>query len=108
MGKSDGIAVLIALALVVTVISACLLNLGYLLQHSVASKLPRLSLRHPLVGLRSLLANRRWLLGLAAETAGWGLYVAALALAPLSLVQATAAGGSGSSRSWFPDSRMCR
>jgi hypothetical protein len=87
--------VLIALALVITVASACLLNLGYLLQHSVASKLPRLSLRRPVVGVRSLLGNRRWLLGLGAETVGWALYVTALALAPLSLVQATAAGGIG-------------
>jgi hypothetical protein len=45
--------------------------------------------------LRSLLGNRRWLLGLATEGAGWLLYVAALDLAPLSLVQATAAGGIG-------------
>lgn len=86
---------LIALALAITVVSACLLNLGYLLQHSVASTLPRLSLRRPLVGLRSLLGKRLWLLGIGAETVGWVLYVAALALAPLSLVQATAAGGIG-------------
>jgi hypothetical protein len=45
--------------------------------------------------VRSLLGNRRWLLGFASEAAGWVLYVAALALAPLSLVQATAAGGIG-------------
>src|SRR5262249_54403831 len=38
---------------------------------------------------------RRWLLGLVTEGVGWLLYVAALALAPLSLVQATAAGGIG-------------
>ena len=45
--------------------------------------------------MRSLLGNRRWLFGLGTEAAGWLLYVAALALAPLSLVQATAAGGIG-------------
>jgi len=85
----------IAFALLITFISACLLNLGYLLQHSVASQAPPLSLRHPGASVRSLLGNRRWLLGLATEAAGWLLYVAALALAPLSLVQATAAGGIG-------------
>jgi drug/metabolite transporter (DMT)-like permease len=85
----------IALALLITLVSACLLNVGYLLEHSVASKAPPLSLRHPVASVRSLLGNRRWLLGFGSEAAGWLLYVAALALAPLSLVQATAAGGIG-------------
>jgi hypothetical protein len=85
----------IGLALAITVVSACLLNLGYLLEHSVASKVPTLSLRRPISSLTSLLGNRRWLTGFGAEAGGWLLYVAALALAPLSLVQATAAGGIG-------------
>ncbi len=85
----------IGLALAITVVSACLLNLGYLLEHSVASKVPTLSLRRPIASLTSLLGNRRWLAGFGAEAGGWLLYVAALALAPLSLVQATAAGGIG-------------
>src|SRR5439155_4570512 len=48
--------------------------------------------------LRSLMllfASRRWLAGFATGIAGWALYVAALALAPLSLVQAVSAGGIG-------------
>ncbi len=85
----------IALALVITVISACCLDLGYLLQHAVAAKAPALSLRRPVASIRSLLGNYRWLAGIGVEAAGWLLYVAALALAPLSLVQATAAGGIG-------------
>jgi len=85
----------IALALAITVVSACLLNVGYLIEHDVASRLPALSLRRPVASLRSLVGNRRWLTGFAAEAAGWVLYVGALALAPLSLVQATAAGGIG-------------
>ena len=85
----------IALALFITVISACCLDLGYLLEHDVASRVPTLSLHRPIASLRSLLGNRRWLAGIGIEMAGWLLYVAALALAPLSLVQATAAGGIG-------------
>ena len=42
-----------------------------------------------------LLRTPRWVTGFTAEVCGWGLYVLALALAPLSLVQATAAGGIG-------------
>ncbi len=82
-------------ALVITLVSACALNVGYLIEHSVASQLPPLSMRHPLRATRSLLAQRRWLSGFATEIAGWLLFVLALALAPLSLVQATAAGGIG-------------
>lgn len=85
----------IAVALVVTLISACALNVGYLIEHSVASRLPPLTPRHPLRTARLLLEQRRWLLGFGVEAIGWMLYVLALVLAPLSLVQATAAGGVG-------------
>ncbi len=85
----------IAIALAITVVSACCLDLGDLTQYSVASKLPALSLRRPIASLRSLLGNYRWLAGICLEAVGWLLYVGALALAPLSLVQATAAGGIG-------------
>jgi hypothetical protein len=84
-----------AAALVATLISACALNVGYLIEHSVASKLPPLSPRRPLHSARLLLGQRRWLFGFGVEAMGWLLYVLALALAPLSLVQATAAGGVG-------------
>src|SRR5437870_841386 len=82
-------------ALLLTLVSACALNWGYLMEHGAASRLPALSLRRPLRTVRLLVSNRRWLLGFASEAAGWGLYVAALALAPLALVQACSAGGIG-------------
>jgi len=85
----------IALALVLTIVSTCALNLGYLFQHEVASRLPAFSLRRPIASVRSVLVERRWLLGVGVQSAGFALYVVALALAPLSLVQATAAGGIG-------------
>jgi drug/metabolite transporter (DMT)-like permease len=85
----------IALALVLTIVSACALDLGYLLQHGVAASLPPLSLRRPIASLRSLLVEPRWLIGSGIQMGGFVLYVLALALAPLSLVQATAAGGIG-------------
>jgi hypothetical protein len=39
--------------------------------------------------------SRRWLVGFVTGLGGWGLYIAALALAPLSLVQGVSAGGIG-------------
>src|SRR5437870_7555703 len=75
--------------------SAGALNWGYFAQHRAAGRLPRLSLRRPIHSLVVLFVDRRWLVGFLAGIGGWVLYVAALALAPLSLVQATSAGGIG-------------
>jgi len=85
----------IALGLVLAAASAVAINGGYALQHRHASALPPLSLRRPLHSLLQLFRNHSWLAGFLAGIGGWGLYVAALALAPLSLVQACAAGGIG-------------
>jgi hypothetical protein len=85
----------IALALLLALASAAALNWSYLVQHGEAAGMPPLSLRRPLQSLRHLFTNVRWLIGFFTGIAGWVLYVAALALAPLSLVQAVAAGGIG-------------
>lgn len=85
----------IGLALLLTVASACLVNWGYLTEHAAASALPPLRARRPVRSLRLLLGSRRWLAGFASESAGFALYVLAVALAPLALVQAVAAGGIG-------------
>ena len=73
--------------------SAAALNWSYFAQHGAATALPPLALRRPLRSLGLLFRSRRWLAGFTIGIGGWVLYVAALALAPLSLVQAAAAGG---------------
>jgi hypothetical protein len=85
----------IALGLALAAASAVAINGGYRLQHTAASALPPLSLRHPLRSLWSLFRSRRWSLGFLGGIAGWVLYVVALKIAPLSLVQAASAGGIG-------------
>jgi hypothetical protein len=85
----------LALALVATIASSFALNVGYLLEHSAVGRMPPLTIRSPIASARRLLGSRRWLLGFGIEASGWALYVLALSLAPLSLVQATAAGGIG-------------
>jgi hypothetical protein len=85
----------VLLALAVTLASACALNWGYLREHAAASRLPPLSVRRPLRSLRLLLGSRTWVAGFCWEALGFGLYVVALALAPLALVQTVAAGGIG-------------
>lgn len=84
-----------AAALVITLVSALALNWGYLREHDAAQELPPLSIRRPWRTARVLLASRAWLSGFLVETVGWGLFVLALALAPLALVQAVSAGGIG-------------
>jgi hypothetical protein len=85
----------IVTGLVLAAASAVAINGGYAMQHSAASRLPPLTLRRPMRSFRSLLAQRRWLVGFLSGIGGWVLYVIALRLAPLSLVQAAAAGGIG-------------
>jgi len=81
------------IGLTVSFVSALVTNTAYALEHDAAAALPPLSPRRPFRSARLLLGDRRWLTAFAAETAGWLMYVAALRLAPLSLVQAVAASG---------------
>jgi hypothetical protein len=85
----------IGLGLAASLASALALNWGYWVQHDAAAALPRLSLRRPAHSLLLLARDRRWLAGFLVGIAGWALYVAALRVAPLSLVQAVSAGGIG-------------
>jgi hypothetical protein len=85
----------LALGLALSLGSASALNWGFFTQHGAASALPPLRPRAPLRSLRTLFGSGRWTLGFATGLGGWALYVAALALAPLSLVQAASAGGIG-------------
>lgn len=48
--------------------------------------MPELSVRRPVETIRLLLHSRAWLVSFGVESAGWILYLAALRLAPLSLV----------------------
>jgi hypothetical protein len=75
--------------------STVALNWGFFAQHGAASSLPPLSVRSPLRSLGLMFSNARWLAGFVVGLLGWALYVVALRLAPLSLVQATSAGGIG-------------
>ena len=84
-----------AAGLVLALLSSCCLSWGFFRQHGTASALPPLSVRRPLASLGALFSDVRWVVGFAVGLAGWALYVAALRLAPLSLVQAVSAGGIG-------------
>lgn len=84
---------MIAIGLLLAAASTVAINGGYALQHDAASILPPLTLRRPVQSLLALFRTPRWLVGFVGGLGGWVLYVVALRLAPLSLVQAAAAGG---------------
>lgn len=67
--------------------------LGYLYKHRGAVESPDVELRRPIRSTINLFRSRWYLLGIGIALISWGLHVAALALAPISLVQAVIAGG---------------
>ena len=84
-----------AVGLVLAAVSTTLTNLAYSQEHDAAAALPALSLRRPLHSLRLLLRDRSWMRGFALESTGFACYAAALAFAPLAVVQSIGAGGIG-------------
>jgi drug/metabolite transporter (DMT)-like permease len=78
-----GLAVLVALAT----------NLASLLKHRGCQDARAVELGRPLAGLRDLAASRWFVAGWGLAALAWLAHVAALSLAPISLVQAILAGG---------------
>jgi hypothetical protein len=85
----------LALGLGLAFAASVALNWGFFAQHRATRRMPSLSVRRPKRSLQLLFTDPAWLSGYVVGLIGWALYVVALAFAPLSLVQATAAGGVG-------------
>jgi drug/metabolite transporter (DMT)-like permease len=83
------------LAILLTFVSALAINWAWIREHDAASGLPPLSIRRPRASVETLLRDRSWVTGFAAEAGGFLCYVGALTLAPLALVQSLSAGGLG-------------
>ena len=79
--------------LVLSFLSAIAINWSYSTQHDAVAAMPALSVRRPVETVRLLLHSKAWLVSFGVESAGWILYLAALWLAPLSLVQGVGAAG---------------
>lgn len=82
-----------SIGLLLALVSALAVNWAYAREHSAAAAMPAFSAREPRRFVSLLLGDRRWVTAFATETAGWLVYLAALRLAPLSLVQAVCASG---------------
>jgi drug/metabolite transporter (DMT)-like permease len=81
------IGILLALACAVAT------QLGFLYKHRGANAAPKVDIRHPLRTVRSLFASRWFAIGMGVALGAWLLHVAALAFAPLSVVQAVLSTG---------------
>jgi hypothetical protein len=66
---------------------------GFLYKHRGAVESPAVQWRRPVWSTLVLFRSRWYTLGIVVATGSWGLHVAALSLAPISLVQSVIAGG---------------
>ena len=68
-------------------------NVGFLYKHRGARQAQPVDIRHPLRSARALFSCKLFTLGMLIASGAWIFHVAAMAVAPLSLVQAVLAGG---------------
>jgi drug/metabolite transporter (DMT)-like permease len=83
----------IQIGILLALLCAFVTNLAFFYKHRGACEVPAICLLHPLRSARSLLGSRWFALGLLIAVGAWILHVAAMALAPLSVVQVVLAGG---------------
>lgn len=79
----------IALAL----ICAFVTNLGFLLKHRGACEAPAVDIRHPIASAAALFRSRFFVVGYGVAAIAFVLHVAALWMAPISVVQSVISGG---------------
>jgi multidrug transporter EmrE-like cation transporter len=83
----------VQLGLLLALATAFVSILGFLYKQRGAAAIETITWRRPLRAVRALFSNRWFVLGIVVAMASWGLHVAALSLAPISLVQSVIAGG---------------
>jgi len=84
-------SVIVGLALAVATAFSSVL--GFLYKHRGAVESPAIERERPVRSSLALFRSRWYTLGILIATASWGFHVAALSLAPISLVQSVIAGG---------------
>jgi hypothetical protein len=83
----------VQLGLLLALATALASVVGFLLKHRGAVDAPAVEWRRPVSSSLALFRSPAYSVGIAVATASWGLHVAALSLAPISLVQSVIAGG---------------
>jgi len=83
----------LVIGLALAALSAAASNVGFLLRHRGAVNAPDVDARHLLRSAIALFKSKWWTIGYVVAFVAYGFHVGALALAPLSVVQAVLAGG---------------
>jgi drug/metabolite transporter (DMT)-like permease len=81
------------LGILLALLCALATNFGFLWKHKGACAAPAVEWRHPIRSAIALYSSKWFALGMLVATGAWGFHVAAMALAPLSLVQTVISGG---------------
>jgi drug/metabolite transporter (DMT)-like permease len=84
---------LLQLGILLALFCAFATNVAFLLKHRGACAAPDVSLKHPVASAVGLFRSKWFAVGMLVALIAWVFHVAALALAPLSIVQAVIAGG---------------
>ncbi|MFL5823151.1 MAG: hypothetical protein ACJ764_06890 [Solirubrobacteraceae bacterium] len=83
----------LVLGILLAVLCALATNVGFLYKHRGACAAPAVDIRRPIRCARSLFASPLFAIGMAIAVGAWVFHVAAMSIAPLSLVQSVLAGG---------------
>ncbi len=83
----------VQIGLLLSIATAFFGVVGFLYKHRGAADSPPVEWAHPIRTSLALFRNRWYVLGIVIAIGSWVFHVAALALAPISLVQAVIAGG---------------
>jgi drug/metabolite transporter (DMT)-like permease len=81
------------LGIVLALLCAVVTQLGFLYKHRGANEAAQVDVRHPLRTVKNLFSSKWFAIGMAVATSAWFFHVAALAFAPLSVVQAVLSTG---------------
>jgi drug/metabolite transporter (DMT)-like permease len=81
------------LGILLALLCAFATNLGFLYKHRGACAAPDVDWKHPLRSAIGLFSSKWFAIGMGVAVAAWIFHVGAMALAPLSLVQAVISGG---------------
>lgn len=83
----------VELGILLALFCALATNLGFLWKHRGACAAPDVDWKHPIRSAIQLYSCKWFALGMLVATGAWGFHVAAMALAPLSVVQTVISGG---------------
>jgi multidrug transporter EmrE-like cation transporter len=81
------------LGILLALVCAFATNLAFFYKHRGACAAPPVDIRHPLKTAKALWSSKWFAIGMCVAIFAWAFHVAALALAPMSVVKAVLAGG---------------